>query len=103
MQNVRVVTDTVAGIPPNLVDEYGIEVIPVGNIYDDQWYLGGVTITPGEAYDLLRKDPDKLQTSAVAPGYLLDFLRDLETIVSAPRAFRGSASLRCFLPQASGV
>ena len=109
MQNVRVVTDTVAGIPPELIAQYNIKVIPVGNIiYDGRWYLDGVTISPGEAYDLLRKDPDKFQTSAVAPGYLLEVLRDLGTgsqdcllitISSALSAFHESASLAAELYQ----
>jgi fatty acid-binding protein DegV len=112
MQNVCVVTDTVAGIPPNFVDEYGIKVIPVGNIYDGRWYLGGVTITPSEAYDLLPRAHDTFQTSAVAPGHLFDAFLDLgtaprdillSTLSSALSAFYESASLRCFLSQASGV
>jgi len=56
----------------------------------------------------LRKDPDKFQTSAVAPGFLLDAFRDLGiasqdslliTISSALSAFHESASLAAELYQ----
>jgi DegV family protein with EDD domain len=81
MQKVRVIADTVAGLPSELIEQYDIKVVPVGNIiYDGQWYLDGVSISPSEAYDLLRKDPDKFRTSAISPGYLLDVYRDLGTV-----------------------
>jgi DegV family protein with EDD domain len=109
MQNVRVMTDTLAGVPLEVADQYDIKVIPAGNItYDGRSYLDGVSITPGEAYDLLQKNPGKFQTSAVAPGYLLDVYRDLETasrdilfitISSALSAFHDSASLAAELYQ----
>ena len=80
MSQVIVMTDTVAGIPKELAEEYQIKIVPTANItYDGHTYLEGSTINAMEAYQLLRKDPDKFTTSAISPGYLLDVYRELST------------------------
>ena len=78
MQKVLVMTDTVAGIPKELAKEYQIKVVPAAYIvFDGTTYIEAVTINAMEAYQLLRKDPDKFSTSAISPGYLLDVYREL--------------------------
>jgi len=78
MSNVRIMTDSVAGIPGNLAEEYQIKVIPAANIiYDGTTYIDGVTLSVPEAYELIKKDPDKFTTSALTPGYILDEYREL--------------------------
>jgi len=78
MSNVRIMTDSVAGIPENLAEEYQIKVIPAANIiYDGTTYIDGVTLSVPEAYELIKKDPDKFTTSALTPGYILDEYREL--------------------------
>jgi DegV family protein with EDD domain len=73
MSKVLVMTDSVAGIPRNLAEEYQINVVPAANIlFDDQTYIDGVTLSTTEAYQLIKKDPDKFTTSALTPGYFLD-------------------------------
>lgn len=78
MSNVRIMTDSVAGIPGNLAEEYQIKVIPAANIiYDGTTYIDGVTLSVPEAYELIKKDPDKFTTSALTPGYILEEYREL--------------------------
>ena len=73
MAKVAVMTDTVAGIPRNLAEEYQITVIPAANIlFDGHNYIEGVTLSASESYELIRKDPDKFTTSALSPGYFLE-------------------------------
>ena len=73
MSKVLVMTDSVAGIPKNLAEEYQINVVPAANIlFDGQTYIDGVTLSTTEAYQLIKKDPDKFTTSALNPGYFLD-------------------------------
>jgi len=80
VQSVLVMTDSVAGIPSELAEQYRIRVVPAANIvFNGYTYLDGVTINAMEAYQLLRKDPDKFSTSAVSPGYLLEVYRKLST------------------------
>jgi DegV family protein with EDD domain len=78
MPEVRIVTDSVAGIPGELAEEYGIKVIPAAMIrYNGTSYVEGVTLSISEAYRLIQKDPDGFGTSALSPGYILDEYRQL--------------------------
>ena len=80
MKNVLVMTDTVACIPDDLAKKHGIAIVPAANIlFDGQQYIDGVTITASEAYELIRKDPDKFITSAISPAFLLEEFRKLGT------------------------
>jgi DegV family protein with EDD domain len=73
MSKLLVMTDSVAGIPKNLAEEYQINVVPAANIlFDGHTYIDGVTLSTTEAYQLIKKDPDKFTTSALTPGYFLD-------------------------------
>ena len=103
MSQVVVMTDTVAGIPRELAKEHQIKLVPTANItYDGHTYLEGITINATEAYQLLRKDPDKFNTAAISPAFLLDTYRELSTkcqqilfitVSSALSAVSKSASL----------
>lgn len=103
MPNVRVMTDNVACIPPELAKENNIMVVPTANIlYDGHTYIEGVTISASEAYQLIKKDPDRFITSAVTPDYLLGEYRKVSaeshdilvvTIASSLSAFNKVASL----------
>ncbi len=78
MPKVVVMTDSVACIPKELAEKYQIEVVPAANImFDGQTYIDGVTISAAEAYQLLRKDPDRFVTSAITPGQLMEVYRQL--------------------------
>jgi len=78
MANVKVMTDSVAGIPPELAEEYDITVIPAAHIiYNGTTYIDGVTLNRADAYELIRKDPDKFMTSALSPGYIFEEYRKL--------------------------
>lgn len=73
MAKVAVMTDSVAGIPPALAEEYQIKVVPAANIiFDGHTYIDGVTLGTTAAYELIKKDPDKFTTSALNPGYFLE-------------------------------
>ena len=75
MKKVAIVTDTTACIPQKLVTKYGIEVVPVGLIFEDKSYRDGMDITPSEFYTLL-KQADKLPTtSGSSPGPYLEAYR----------------------------
>ena len=76
MPNVRVMTDNVACIPRELAEEHRIAIVPTAHIvFDGHTYTEGVSITAMEAYDLIKKDADRFETSALAPGLLVDELR----------------------------
>jgi DegV family protein with EDD domain len=103
MANVVVMTDTVACIPKELAEEYRIRIVPASNIMvDGQSYIEGENISAEEAYQLIKKDPDKFVTSAIMPDYLLNVYKELSarskeilfvTIASSLSAVSRTASI----------
>lgn len=78
MTNVLVMTDSVACLPRELAEEKNIKVVPAANIlFGNENYIDGETITASEAYELIKKDPDRFVTSAITPAYLMDAYREL--------------------------
>jgi DegV family protein with EDD domain len=79
MQNkILIMTDTVACIPDDLAKKHNIAVVPAANIlFDGHQYIDGVTLSATEAYELIKKDPDKFMTSALSPAFLLEQYRKL--------------------------
>ena len=72
---VAIVTDSVACIPKEQAEEYGIEVVPIQVVFGDKVYRDGVDITPREFYAMLR-NAEKLPTTAAAiPGAVLETYR----------------------------
>jgi len=64
--SVRIVTDSTCDLPQDVVDEYGITVVPLYINFGDQGYLDGVEISRQEFYQRL-PDSDPLPTTAT-PG-----------------------------------
>jgi DegV family protein with EDD domain len=54
LKNVAIVTDSTAGLPAELVEELGIQVVPVLLIQGGQTFRDGVDITATEVYRRLR-------------------------------------------------
>jgi DegV family protein with EDD domain len=67
MPKVTIVTDSIACLTRELVDQYGIEIIPINFYADGRLYRDWVDITPSEAYELFLKDPDSFKSSAASP------------------------------------
>ena len=66
-QRVAIVTDTTACVPPELVAQYEIEVVPIQLIVNNKTYLDGIDIKPTEFYTLLRQSKKIPTTSASSP------------------------------------
>ncbi len=67
MQKVAIATDSVACLTRELVEQYGIEIIPINFYAGGKLYKDWVDITPSEAYELFLKDPESFKTSAASP------------------------------------
>lgn len=72
MGRIAVVTDSVACVPPELVEEYGIHVVPFHVIWDGRAYKDGVDLTPAEFYRLFGQNKAYPTTSQPS---LADFVR----------------------------
>lgn len=68
MAPVRIVTDSTADLPQELVEKYGITVVPLNVIFGDETYIDGVEITPAEFYKKLARSPVLSITSQPSPG-----------------------------------
>ena len=55
--NVAVVVDSTSTIPDKIVSEYGMHVIPLTLVWDNETFLDGVDMSASEFYDRLRNDP----------------------------------------------
>ena len=75
MQRVAIVTDSVACLTRELVEQYGIEIIPVNFYAGGKIHKDWIDITPSEAYELFLKDPDSFKTSAASPEDCLKVYR----------------------------
>lgn len=75
MPGVGIVVDTIACLPAELAERYGIEVVPVQLNVDGRVYLDGVDITPAEFYDMLPQARKLPTTSASSPGTYVEAFR----------------------------
>ena len=55
MARVRIVTDSSNGIPPDIVDEYGITVVPIQIQFGTESFKEGVDLPYGEFYRRLEE------------------------------------------------
>jgi DegV family protein with EDD domain len=72
---VAIVTDSVACLPRELVEQYGIRIAPINFYFGDRVYRDWVDITPSEAYELFLKDPSAFKTSGINPTDCLEIYR----------------------------
>ncbi|MBA7594004.1 Protein DegV [subsurface metagenome] len=82
MAKVGIITDTIACLPRELVEEYGIVLVPINIIFEDRVYQDDVDITPSEVYRLL-KEGKIPTTSAPSPGVYLEAFRELSQRVES--------------------
>ena len=68
MVNVAILVDSIACLTREMVEQYGITVLPLNFYFGGKIYRDWVDVTPSEAYELFLKDPDSFKTSSVSPG-----------------------------------
>ncbi len=60
MSKVAIVTDSTAYLPPEIIEQYNIHVVPLQLIWGEETFKDGVDIQPGEFYT-------RLQTAEIMP------------------------------------
>lgn len=86
VSKVGIVTDSVACLPRELVEQYSIHIVPVQIVLNGRTYRDGIDITPSEFYHLLRRENHLPTTSPSPPGTYLEAYR---------RAGESSESILC--------
>ena len=74
---VRIVTDSTADLPPELVRELDITVVPCNVHFGQETFLDGVELDTDRFYERLTTEPQLPTTSQPSPGAFLEVYRDL--------------------------
>ena len=77
MSKVGIVTDSTNCLPPELIKEYDIHVVPVGMVIEGKAYRDLVDITLAEFRGMINRLEKQPTTSAVNPGDLLNVFTEL--------------------------
>ena len=72
---VAIITDSSACIPKELMEKYGIELVPLNVIFGDKTYQDGIDISPTQFYALIRQAKELPTTSRSSPGAYLEAYR----------------------------
>jgi len=75
MADIGIVVDSIACIPQQQLEKYGIRVVPVNIFFNGHVYRDLVDLSAAQAYELLEKAPEFWKSSAASPeDYLKVFL-----------------------------
>jgi DegV family protein with EDD domain len=84
MSKIGIVIDTGATIPEELIQEYGIKVVPVITVFGDKAYRDKIDLkTPAELFQLIKKADKFPTTSAPPPADYLEVYRQLSQKVDS--------------------
>jgi DegV family protein with EDD domain len=74
---VKIVTDSTADVPADIIAKLGISVVPLNVIFGTESYRDGVDITPAQFYKRLVESKIHPTTSAQSPGYFSEMYAKL--------------------------
>ena len=76
MQDVAVVTDSISNLPPAMIEQYNITIVPINICFQGKIYRDMLDVSTSEAYEMVMQDPDNFSTSPAAPGHYLEAYRE---------------------------
>lgn len=74
---IRIAADSTCDLSKELIDKYGISIIPLHIVLEDKEYRDGVDITPDEIYEWSDKNNTTPKTSAVGFEDALDAIKPI--------------------------
>ena len=81
--SVAIVTDSISCLTQELIEAYGIGIVPIRLLVQGNVYRDLVDITPSEAYELFLQDPESFSTSPASPGHYLEAYREASSRVKS--------------------
>ena len=72
MAKVKIVADSSVCLPKELIEKYGIELVPETIIFGNKVYRDGINLTPRDFYVLLEQAEELPTTSAPSPQDFYD-------------------------------
>ncbi|MDA8236089.1 MAG: DegV family protein [Clostridia bacterium] len=83
---MRIVTDSTADLPKDILEQYGITVVPLRVLVDGQIYRDGIDLTSEDFYKRLPQTKNLPTTSQPSPGEFTaayeDLIRNGDSVVS---------------------
>jgi DegV family protein with EDD domain len=77
MRKVAIVTDSIACLTREQIEQYGIRIVPVNVMFEDRIYRNGVDLAASKAYQLLERAPEHFSTSPASPDGYAKLFREL--------------------------
>ena len=77
MSNIRIVTDSTADLTPELVERYGIKVVPLEVLVEGKAYKDKIDISNDEYYKLVQSAKELPTTSQPSPAAFAEAYREL--------------------------
>lgn len=74
---IRIVTDSSCDLPPALVDQYGLEVVPLTIRFGSDEYVDGRDLGPADFWKKLRSSDQLPETAAPSAGSFLQAFQNL--------------------------
>ncbi len=65
---LSIIADSTCDLSPELVDRYGITIIPLHVVLGEQDYLDGISISPDEIYEWSDRNNETPKTAALNIG-----------------------------------
>ncbi len=72
---VKIIADSTCDLPKEILEEYGVSILPLHIICSETDYLDGVTITPAEIFAWADENKTTPKTSAASPGEAVELLK----------------------------
>ena len=88
MTQVKIVADSSVSIPKELIEKYGIHLVPETIIFGKKVYQDGIDLNPRDFYVLLKQAEELPTTSAPSPQ---DFYDTYQKVA------QGSSGIACIL------
>ena len=74
---VKIVTDSLADLPPEIVKELGISIVPLVVNFGDESYRDGIDLSPEQFYEKLKTSKVFPHTSVPSPGVFAEVYDEL--------------------------
>ena len=72
---VKIIADSTCDLPKDILEEYGVSILPLHIICNEADYLDGDTITPQEIFAWADENKTTPKTSAASPGEAVELLK----------------------------
>jgi DegV family protein with EDD domain len=105
-EKIAIVTDSTCDIPPHLVEEYGITVVPLYLLWGEEQLVDGQDIDNATFYARLPDDPHHPSTSQPTPTDFVHTLEGIEAqhivIITLSQALSGTYASACQAEKLAG-